>query len=64
MAAASDLPTGAHDLAVMTSPGVLDAFERYVPAEDELRRLLEARRDDNHQMLMAIRAAVGNAGDR
>ena len=63
MAAASDLPMGAHDMAAITSLDVLDAFESYIAAEDELRRLLEARFEGNEQMLTAIRAAVGAAGE-
>jgi len=59
MVAAVDMPMGAHDMAVMTTPEVLDAFERYVAAEEGLRRLLEAQRADNEEMLTMIRAAVG-----
>src|SRR3954466_6971463 len=40
MAGARELPMGRHDMAALTSPDVLDAFERYVAAEDELRALL------------------------
>jgi hypothetical protein len=58
MDAAVDLPMGAHDMATMATTDVLDAFERYVAAEEDLRRLLEARRADNEQMLTMIRAAV------
>jgi hypothetical protein len=59
MASASDLPMGAHDIAAITTTDALEAFERCVAAEDDLRRLLEARREDNEQMLTAIRAEVG-----
>jgi hypothetical protein len=59
MASAHELPMGRHDMAAMTSPDVLDAFERYVEAEDELRALLDARRDALTQMLAAMRDAVG-----
>jgi hypothetical protein len=59
MAAARDLPMGAHDLRVLISADGLDAFEHYVAAGDDLRTLLEARREDDAQMLAAIRAAVG-----
>ncbi len=58
MASASDLPMGAHDIAAITTTDALEAFERCVAAEDDLRRLLEARREDNEQMLTAIRAEV------
>jgi hypothetical protein len=60
MAAAVDLPMGAHDMEAMTPSDVLDAFERHVAAEDDLRRLLEERREGNEQMITMIRAAVGS----
>ena len=59
MASAVHLPMGAHDMAAITTTDVLLAFERYVAAEDGLRRLLDARREDNEQMLTAIRREVG-----
>jgi hypothetical protein len=62
MASAVDLPMGAHDMAAITTPDVLGAFEGYVAAEDDLRRLLDARREDNEQMLTAIRAEVDSPG--
>jgi len=58
MTAAADLPMGAHDLAAITTPDVLAAFQGYVAAENELRQLLEVRHQDNQQMLTAIRAQV------
>jgi len=58
MAAARELPMGRHDIAAMTSPDVLDAFERYVEAEDELRALLDARREALTQMLAGMREAI------
>jgi hypothetical protein len=59
MAAARELPMGRHDMAAMTSPDVLDAFERYVEAEDELRALLDARREALTRMLASMREAIG-----
>lgn len=59
MAAAVDLPMGAHDIAAITTPDALDAFEGYVAAADGLGRLLDAQREGNEQMLAAIRAEVG-----
>jgi succinylglutamate desuccinylase len=56
MASAVDLPMVAHDMALLTGPDVLVAFERYVTAEDDLSRLLDARHEDNEQMLAAFRA--------
>lgn len=63
MASAVDLPMGAHDMAAMTTTDALGAFEGYVAAEDDLRGLLDARREDNEQMLTAIRAEVGENPD-
>ncbi len=60
MTSAVDLPMGAHDIAAITTTDVLDAFQGHVAAEDDLRRLLEARREENEQMLTAIRAEVGS----
>ena len=60
MAAAVDLPMAAHDLDAITTPDVLEAFERYVAAGDDLRRLLDARHEDDEAMLTAIRAEVGS----
>jgi hypothetical protein len=62
MASAVDLPMGVHDMAAITTTDVLDAFAGYVAAEDELRRLLEAQREDNEEMLAAIRTEVGSSG--
>ncbi len=58
MASAVDLPMGAHDMAAMTTSDALAVVEGYVAAEDDLRRLLDARREDDEQMLTAIRAEV------
>jgi len=60
MASAVDLPMAAHDLDAITTPDVLEAFARYVAAEDDLRRLLDARHQDDEAMLTAIRAEVGS----
>jgi hypothetical protein len=49
-------------MAAMTTSDVLGAFEGYVAAEDELRRLFEARREDNEQVLAVIRTEVGSPG--
>jgi hypothetical protein len=59
MAAARELPMGRHDAEAMTSRDVLVAFERYVEAEDELRALLDARREALTQMLAGMREAIG-----
>jgi hypothetical protein len=43
MAAARDLPMGRHDAKAMSSPAVVEAFERFVEVERELVGLLEER---------------------
>jgi hypothetical protein len=62
MTAARDLPMGRHDMAAMTRPAVLDAFERYVASENDLRALLEERSAGNRQMLATMRQAIGGGG--
>jgi hypothetical protein len=64
MAGAYELPMGRHDMAAMTSPDVLDAFERYVASEDELRALLDARREAMTEMLAAMREAISPGNDQ
>jgi hypothetical protein len=61
MTAARDLPMGRHDMAAMTRPEVLDAFEGYVAAEDDLRALLEERGAGDREMLATMRQAIGGA---
>ena len=58
MLGARDLAMGRHDMGVMTSPPVLDAFARYVAATTELRTLLETRADADAAMLAQIESAV------
>ena len=60
MASAVDLPMAADDLDAITTPDVLEAFARYVAAGDDLRRLLDARHEDDEAMLTAIGAEVGS----
>jgi hypothetical protein len=63
MAGARDLPMGAHDMTAITAPPVLEAFERYVAAEDELRALIDQRGETNRRMLAAMREAIGATRD-
>jgi hypothetical protein len=51
MASYHDLPMGRHDMAAMTTPTVLQAFERYVHAKQELLGLLQKTADEDRQML-------------
>jgi hypothetical protein len=59
MGRARDLPMGRHDMAAMTSPEVLDAFERHVGAERALHAVLGERRAATAQMLEGMRATIG-----
>jgi hypothetical protein len=59
MAGARDLPMGRHDMRAMTSPDVLEAFERSVAAEDALHALLGERREWREAMLATMREAIG-----
>ena len=58
MAAARELPMGRHDMDAMRSPDVLEAYERFVGAEDELHALLGARRAAHEHMLTRMRDAI------
>ena len=55
MAAQRDLPMGAHDMRVMSSPQAVAAFERVVEAERELLALLQERLHADEQMLAGMR---------
>jgi hypothetical protein len=58
MAGQRDLPMGAHDPTVMSSPEAVAAFERYVEAERELLALLRERLRQDEQLL----AGMGHRG--
>jgi hypothetical protein len=58
MAAAHDLPMGKHNMALMTTPRVLNAFEVFVQAEQHLLQLLQARIEQDRQMLQSIAGHV------
>ena len=51
MAGYRDLPMGAHDMEVMSSPDVLGAYHHLVKVEQELATLLEQRAEE-HQALL------------
>ena len=55
MAAQRDLPMGAHDLSVMSSPDAVAAFERVVEAERELLALLQERLGEDQKLLAGMR---------
>jgi hypothetical protein len=55
MAGQRDLPMGAHDMTVMSSPEAVGAFERVVQAERELLALLQERLRQDEQMLAGMR---------
>jgi hypothetical protein len=55
MAGQRDLPMGAHDLTVMSSPEAVGAFERVVEAERELLALLQERLRRDRELLAGMR---------
>ena len=55
MAAAHDLPMGAHDMAAMADPAMATAFERFVRLEEELHQLLHSRLEEDRTMLATMR---------
>jgi hypothetical protein len=57
MAAQRDLPMGAHDPTVMSSPEAVEVFERFVTAERELLELLQERLGQDREMLAGMRQA-------
>jgi hypothetical protein len=59
MAGYRDLPMGRHDLQIMTSRPAVEAFERFVQAEQELLAMLQQRIPQDQQMLAQMRAAGG-----
>ena len=56
MAAARDLPMGAHDEQAMTSPQVAEAFRRFVRTRQELLGVLQAELDQDQRMLAELDA--------
>jgi hypothetical protein len=51
MAASRDLPMGRHDAKAMSSPAVVEAFERFVEIERELVGLLQERVREDGKLL-------------
>jgi hypothetical protein len=51
MAASRDLPMGRHDAKAMSSPAVVEAFERFVEIERELAGLLQERVREDAKLL-------------
>jgi hypothetical protein len=51
MAAYRDLPMGAHDMEVMSSPKVRDAFTNLVHVEQQLVAVLEQRAEQHRALL-------------
>ena len=54
MAGYRDLPVARHDLTVMASAEVADAFEKFVSVEHELLELLEDRVEQDRAMLLEM----------
>ncbi len=57
MAGATDLPEAPHDMAAMTDPAVLGAFERYVKSKQDLVDMFQKMADDDQRMLVIMLAA-------
>ena len=62
MRAARDLPMGRHDMQLMTTSTVLEAFEAFVDAEQDLLSLLQARLELDRGMLEVIASQVRQHG--
>jgi hypothetical protein len=60
MAGYHDLPMGRHDPEAMSSPRVVEAFERFAKVEEELLALLRDRVEQNRTMLATIDEAAGS----
>jgi hypothetical protein len=58
MASCRDLPMGRHDPEIMSSPELVDGFERFVRVETELSALLEERLEQDRALLREL----GRAG--
>jgi hypothetical protein len=54
-----DLPMGRHDMQAMTGSEPVEAFARFVDAEQELLALLQARLPGDQAMLADMRQALG-----
>ena len=57
-----DLPMGKHDMQVMTAPPVLEAFQGFVHAEEQLLKLLQGRLEQDRAMLEVIAGHVRRQG--
>ena len=57
MSAYRDLPMGGHDVAKLSSPGAVRAFEHYVGVTRELIALLQTNNAGNEQMLAMMRGS-------
>jgi hypothetical protein len=55
MAGYRDLPMGRHDPEAMSAPEVVEAFERFVSAEEEALMLLQSRMQEDRQLLAEMR---------
>ena len=57
MAGSRDLPMGGHDIAKLSSPEAVGAFERYVQVTRDLMALLQRLDAQNEQMLAMMRGS-------
>ena len=59
MAGYRDLPMGRHDMQAVTASEPVEAFGRFVKAEQQLLALLHARLPDDQAMLADMKQALG-----
>jgi hypothetical protein len=57
-----DLPMGRHDMQAMMAPEPVEAFARFVNAEQELLALLQARLPGDQAMLADMKEALATRG--
>ncbi|HUR19918.1 MAG TPA: hypothetical protein VMZ90_03865 [Vicinamibacterales bacterium] len=56
MSAASDLPMGRHDMAMMGSEAVQRSFELFVQSERDMLTMLQVKLEEDQKMLAMMRA--------
>jgi len=58
MAGSRDLPMGGHDIAKLSSPEAVGAFQRYVQVTRDLMALLQRLDTQNEEMLAMMRGSL------
>ena len=57
-----DLPMGNHDMELISTPAVVEAFDAFLTAEHQLLELLQLRIERDQAMLETLTANVRRAG--